>query len=44
MGREKSSSMRIVLCSVRESKGKFREPKAWLQRGSMPMARPESTE
>jgi len=44
MGREKRSNMRIVLWRVRESKEKFLEPKAWVQRGSMPMARPERTE
>lgn len=44
MGSEKSSNMRIVLCKVRESNEKFLEPKAWVQRGSMPVAKPERTE
>lgn len=44
MGKEVSNSMRIVLLSVRVAKERFCEPKAWVHRGSMPMARPERTE
>lgn len=44
MGMEERSKMRIVLCKVRKAKKKFWEPKAWLQMGSMPMARPAKTE
>ena len=44
MGSEAANNMRIVLCKVRETKEKFLEPKACVQRGSIPMAKPERTE
>lgn len=44
IGTEVIRSIRIVLCKVRDTTDKFLEPKAWLQRGSIPMARPDKTE
>lgn len=44
MGIDAKSNMRMVRRRVRESRVMFLEPNAWLQSGSMPMARPDRTE
>lgn len=44
IGMEAQSNITIVLLKVSVTKGRLREPNPWLQTGSIPMAKPESTE